>query len=246
MSKSIKEIINDIVCNPCDEIYEELLQLNAYQKFGVDGTTLELIYYKFLNTRIESAIWDFLITHLEHSLPINIATFLIDRDICILPLGHSSQEISIMWRLAGLIDEAAITLGVWLFTGNNYETELFKQFLDKHGDNYWVMQCLAYREGSSVIKKNLYMEYVSKHKKSNELEQLIYILESEKKALSNNITIGEIVQLYRMGEPKILRALAMNPLTPKEILNELTQISNVKLARVIRENARKNLKDNSK
>lgn len=241
MNPSIQEIITDLVCQPYDEISEELLHLDVYEKVGVDGEMLELIYNKFLDADIEGALWDFLISHLEHPLPVHIANMLIDRNLCLPSLGHSAQELSVMWRLAPLIDEAAIALGIWLFTDNRYEAELFEQFLYKHGDHYWVMQCLAYRESRSVSKNNLYRAYVLKHKRSDELEQLIHIVASEKKASSNHITGEEMFELFRMGEPKVLRALAMNPLTPKEILNELAQLSNVKLAKVIREQARKNL-----
>jgi hypothetical protein len=136
----LKDIVRHLLEN--DEIASRITQ-----------DTLFEIYNKVRDTPIEEAVWSKLISIYETPLPEGIVNDLINRRIAIIELGHSKQEVEVMWRLAELVEEALLTLAIEIYTNASFNDEETEKLFKKFFHNTWMMETLAYKKPSSQNKK---------------------------------------------------------------------------------------------
>lgn len=194
----------------------------------------------------ETPLWGAVLLELAHPLPDEVVGDLIDRGVATYALGHTRQSDPVQWRLAGLSDNALVTLGVDLYTDPDYATSEFGTLLQRFGNpphtGYtWLLDTLVRRDPSSPEKEQLLREAVDSHPDREKLQHLMEVRRHEAQARDESLGADELQTLYATAEPDVWRALAGNPNTPRETLLRLSEAAHVKRAKEIRALARANL-----
>lgn len=210
-----------------------------------DETLLEL-NHKVRNCPCEEPIWEAILWHIEHPLPTEVAHDLVDRKIAITLLGHTMQNEEIKWRLAPLVDEALLTLAKEFYMNPERSVEELQSVLRQYPDHQWMLSSLAHCYSSSIEKRAVFIEVVKQRPDADALLRILPVESmspSKRRATCISIPIvHQLESLYGTRVPEEILAIASNPQTPYEILEELVQLRGVALSRRIRIAADQNLR----
>lgn len=163
-------------------------------------------------------------------------------------LGHTQNSKPLLKFLADHFKypEAILTLGKSYFTDSDESSAKFAEFVERHRDNQWLLESLAYVEPSSVEKYKSYTAAMAAH--SGLLDKVIEIrrsLERQRNAAKASSEF-EIRELFEGGDPAVLRVLSANKHTPTDLLQKMLSLQGVKFARDIRNQAQNLLRQREK
>lgn len=157
-------------------------------------------------------------------------------------LGHQAEPRRLLEEMANVYryPEAVLTLGVSLYEETHESGDALEGFLEKHGDNVWLLETLARRQASSFAKQSLFLIAAARNPASERIKRI-----HEQHGLAREAEITEdpehLRALFASREPKVWLGLARNRRTPESLLEELIEVKDVALAREIREAAKHNL-----
>jgi len=167
--------------------------------------------------------------------------------VCHLPecqdvLGHRPLPPRVLEVLAEMYQypEAIITLGKQLYEDPETSITRFRSYLEGHTENGWLYRSLAHERASQAEKEQVLLDVSANTEWGETVRQImelrLRVAEAEKAADDSKLR-----QLFQSNEPAVLLALASNPHTPGEILQQLATVSRVKFARQIRNAAQEQL-----
>ena len=190
----------------------------------------------------EEDFWKEIIGNYSGPLPDGVVVSLMERKLCLSELGHSIQSIKMMWMLADISSEARISLGKILFLDPKSELGSVKRFLDNHHNDPWLLQSLARIEPSSHELELLLKEYLLKAPSGDELIKTFESYSAARRVVSEDNPDILRDLFLQFPHPKVFLNLAKNLMTPLDILNSLSAIKDVKLAKQIRNNAKETIR----
>lgn len=167
---------------------------------------------------------------------------LCERGECLDDLGHRLGPRKLLEAMAERhhYPEAILTLGKTLY-GNRIEpAERLRTFLNEHRDRNWLFETLARETPDPPEKEQVLREVVAPLPVRQPVEQLLEGRRQERLAAAATDP-REIERLYQLDQPRIWRALAANPHTPRAILQSLREVKGVAFSREIRTVAASNL-----
>jgi len=171
----------------------------------------------------------------------DLLEYLITQKIAVDTLAHLSLPDKYLWMLTQYAEEALITLGKRYFISDNYSVEEFSSLLKQAPSTYWLWSSLLFVTTNNVYKrktliKSLFLLTDFADLKENVIEEITEGI------LSRTSRIDVIIKHYAIDKPRLLRGIAQNRFTPKDILIELSHVENVKFAKQIRQMSSDNLK----
>lgn len=211
----------------------------------VEEDNLNAFKSKIQGHKKENELWEQTIYAYRHPLPDGICMYLISNQIAISALGHSRQSDKILRILGDYIEEAALTLGKAMYTQDIYSADELKEVLNSYYNNYWLWESLLYQKPSSQEKFHLFNTMLNKHAGFDRIKEKREVLQQEE-MLQITDSVEVIIKFYRLNQSSYLHSLALNSNTPINILQELSCLKGLPLARAIRSAARDNLKIRSK
>lgn len=227
------------------ELVNEDFYLDEYIKDieikHIDQKLLLVIKEKLQNSIIEHIFWQKSLHYIHvESLNNSLLDYFISNNIAIHVLGHMQLSSNYLDTLANTVDEAVITLGKRYFIENEYSLKEFEDFVKKHNNNYWLWSTLLNLNDTNNIKNKILIRLLFLCTSFDELKNN-YIEENKEKVLKKTKKIEIIENAYKKRNPIFLKAIAINPITPLYIINELVKIKEIKYANQIRSLALKNL-----
>jgi hypothetical protein len=188
----------------------------------------------------EQAYLPWLLEHPE--APESVLLDFCERGLYLDDLGHRSGPRRLLERMATKhrYPEAILTLGRQLYTEPAESVSALRAFLAEHRDLPWLFTSLAHQEARPPEKEAVLLDLAGDLPGREEVQAIRAVRRQEMRAAVAT-DAGEIEQLYRLREPAVWRALAGNPHTPVQLLQELSAVKSVKFAREIRHLAQANL-----
>lgn len=180
-------------------------------------------------------------THSE--TPESILYSLCDDDILRAAIAHRknlSREMVEFLADGYGVDEAILSLGKLLYTSPEETTADFHEFLNNHIRHDWLLQSLVREVPSTGRKRKALVEGIDQRADRNVLLETMDEYELARK-IKSSCNDDELLAAARSNSPRVLLALAANPHTPKDILQQLAEISERASARDIRKTAKHNL-----
>jgi hypothetical protein len=197
---------------------------------------------KLKGTKIEDAFWSDTLGYIDNeSLTDEVFNYFYKNNVAITALGHLPLKDEFLWRLAEQVEESILTLGVRYYTDDKYSVEEFRNFLLKFTTYDWLWNTLISTNTNNpnkdkVLKKILFSATDFDNYKQKLIEQSI------EKNLKVTKRVNVINKYYRINNPRYLRGVSQNPITPLSILEELINVKNIKYARDIRQFASENIR----
>lgn len=180
----------------------------------------------------------------EHpDTPHDLLLEIYESGLCLDDLGHRQGPRVLLEKLANeaKYPEAILTLAIQFYTDSSITVDEYNGFLRRHADNDWMLETLVRRQGSSAEKELLLEGAIGLHPEANRLRHLMEVNRWSQRA-ARAADPEEIERLYSTGEPAVWLALAGNGATPRRLLEQLAEATNVRLARRIRNGAREMLR----
>jgi F0F1-type ATP synthase delta subunit len=163
-------------------------------------------------------------------------------------LGHRSEPRQLIELLADehKYPEAVLTIAKYLYTESGASIDEFQRFLEQHADNAWMLKSLVHLSVSRGEKDEALSKVLKRH--SDLYSYYIEVRRSQQRqARAATETSAEGIQeLFETRDPAVLCSLATNPNTPEPVLEQLTQIKEIKRSREIRQLAKDALRRKSK
>lgn len=247
--KDVKDWLN-FVRNANIEQLEEMIKTDFYlnefldnkEDIKVESNLIIVCQQKLKGTKIEDKLWSNTLWFIDNeSLTNEVFNYFYENNVAITALGHLPLKDEFLWLLVGQVEESILTLGIRYFTEAKYSVEDFRNFLLKFTTCDWLWNTLISTETSNpdkdkVLKKTLFSSTNFDNYKQKLIEQSI-----ERNLRSTN-RIKIINKYYKINNPRFLRGIAQNPITPLNILVELINIKNIRYARDIRQLASENIR----
>lgn len=157
-------------------------------------------------------------------------------------LGHRKGPRRLLESLANSYrhPEATITVAIDLYTAPNESLEAFQAFIDRHGDNTWMLESLIRCESSTPEKEQALIDAIARHPEAPRLQRVVEIARLEAEAAVTS-SPKRIEELFRTNDRAVWRRLAANPNASPEVLRELAMVRNGPLAKEIRATAQSQL-----
>lgn len=226
-------------------IIDEKFSLENYvvdiEVTDIDSMELLNLKNKFQGTKIENLIWEELLQFINPKLlPNELIDYFIENEIALSILGHLPLDDMFLWKLVGVSGEAILTLGKRYYLNDVYTNENFTFMLEKFKDNYELWNMLLdiiphNGEKRKILIKNLFI-----YTNFEELKRMI-IEENIENMLKKTQIVSIIKKKFACNNYRYLRGIAQNPITPISLLENLTEIKDVKYAKQIRDYAKANL-----
>lgn len=151
-------------------------------------------------------------------------------------LAHRSGPIDLLLKIArtkNSPDEALLTVGDYYYFSPKVSPAKFQSFIEEFTTEEHLLVSLTYKLNGKDEKSAIFEKVIQNLKDLKELYQEVLM---EKKLLS--ATDKDLIEKqFYTKKPKFLRSISQNMATPINILEKLVEISNIKYASSIRENA---------
>ncbi|HVA47260.1 MAG TPA: hypothetical protein VNH11_12905 [Pirellulales bacterium] len=170
-----------------------------------------------------------------------LATY--ESGLCLDELGHRQGPRWLLEKLANeaRYPEAIITLAIQLYTDARESAEDFRVFVERHSDHFWMLDTLVRRNPSCAEKESILERAIAVHPEANRLRYQLQVNRWSQKAAETE-DLQEMQHLYATGEPAVWLALAGNQASPRDLIEQLAAVKDVRLARRIRNRANEALK----
>jgi hypothetical protein len=162
-------------------------------------------------------------------------------------LGHRSGPRALLEHMAnqqGYL-EAVLTLALQYYRDGGVLAVEFRSFLDRHRENYSILKTLLYELEADNPKNAVVEEACRRHSNADDLYQLQARLSTIQCAKHCSEEM-QIRNLYGSGDPQVLVALAENPSTPVDLLEQMVRLERTPNAGRIRHAAKLNLSARSR
>lgn len=117
----------------------------------------------------EADLWLWLLQSLPGGVPEAVVHDLIDREIAIEAIGHCKLSDAALWRLAGRVDEALLTLAKRRYVSERCTADQFEEVLHAFPEHEWMLTSLPGLLPSSRHKAVRLAEYIREHPRRDEL-----------------------------------------------------------------------------
>lgn len=219
----------------------EILSISADAENGVQTLEKLMLFLKH-NVEAEKKIWENIIMEIPWELLSDeVIAYLYSNHIADIELAHLPLSDKWLRKYSKYDDEAAINLGIRMYSDGRYSTLAFFEFVSEYRNNSRVLEILLRSSMVDFAKANALMMICDA---SND-EHIKRLSENARKYVQMSFTmdIGLIEKMYseRQGSD-VLLAISQNTNTPESILNELTNLRKTKDASAIRLNAANTLK----
>ncbi|TYP69423.1 hypothetical protein [Paenibacillus methanolicus] len=199
------------------------------------------IHRELKHAAAEEVFWRKLNLLYHDPLPPSIAFDLIDRNVAVVELGHSRQEMNVMWALAGKIDEALLTLAIDIYVKPAFGMEDAERLFAGYDHHAWMLETLIRQEPSSPGKRTLLEAALQRNAHADVLLRLLASRDNGNHAKRDDLPAESYYDLFRTNDSHVWLSLSQNPNTPEELLQRLLKAKDISNARLIRESARLNL-----
>lgn len=160
-------------------------------------------------------------------------------------LAHRRGPIELLLNIARLENppsEALLTAGQFYYDSSEISPNKFSSFLKEFSNQEVLFISLARYINKKDEKSLIFRDFVSGSEKILRLHEKVLI--SYKLKTTKDLPL--IIEKFNTKVPMFLRSISKNKFTPVEILESLTEISNIKYASTIRFNARTRLNEKTK
>ncbi|MFB9330699.1 hypothetical protein ACFFSY_32565 [Paenibacillus aurantiacus] len=199
------------------------------------------LHRELKHTAAEETVWRKLVLLYRKPLPPSIAFDLIDRNLAVVELGHTRQEVHVMWKLAGIVDEALLTLAIEVYVNPAFGLKETELLFDSYDQRTWMLETLIRQEPSAPEKRALLEAAIQRNTHADSLRRLLVSADRERLARRSDLPAETYDALFETNDPRVWLSLSQNPSTPVELLRRFLQAKDIPNARRIRESARLHL-----
>lgn len=200
----------------------------------VRDEVLFALWQKLRGTKTEQVLWQALIPALLRPLPLAIARDLLDRKIAFNALEHTRQADEVQWRLANSSEAVVLRLAKECYLNSEQSVSDFTRLLQTFSASPKTLTSLLELEPTSLEKEQILLTVVRQQPDAFFLFHVREVRLMIVRAQRQPLNLADAQTLYATGEPKVLRALASNPSTPRSLLLELARVKNIAYASEIR------------
>lgn len=133
------------------------------------GSLLSRLHEQTRGAEWEADLWFWLLQFLPDGLPDAVAHDLIDREIAVDALGHCNLTDAALWRLAGWVDEALLTLSKRRYVSAEHTADQFEEVLYAFPQHKWMLMSLPSLLPSSHEKAERLAARLREHPRRDEL-----------------------------------------------------------------------------
>lgn len=227
-------------------IFTEEFSLDEHIAFNdvaeIDELMLTEIQEKLRGSSAEQQFWTETLPYIHvNCFTEDLAEYWIENSIALETLGHLPLRDKFLWMLAGETEEALLTLGKRHYLKDDYTCIQLEALLKNSLNSHWLWSSLLSIKPNNngkrkILVKNLFQLTEFEDLKGDVIEEIT------EEILSKTTRIDVIRKHYSTQHSRLLRGIAQNPSTPKEILSELANRTDTKFAKQIRQFASDNLK----
>lgn len=219
----------------------EILSISADAENGVQTLEKLMLFLKH-NVEAEKKIRENIVMEIPWELLSDeVIAYLYSNHIADIELAHLPLSDKWLRKYSKYDDEAAINLGIRMFSDWRYSALTFFEFVSEYRNNGRVLGILLRSSMADFAKVNALLMICDA---SND-EYIKGLSENARKYVQVSFTtdIELIEKMYsEQQDPNVLLAISQNANTPEPILNELTNLRKIKDASAIRLNAANTLK----
>lgn len=205
--------------------------------------TVDLSALKEINDSNQDFDWEDYVESLDFSeIGEDTIDFLITERLGLIALSHKDLSEKALFSLSKLgYEEALFTLGKKLSVDPTVSDEDFARFLENFCDNFGLFfQLLEY--GTLLPNRKAVLIETGRKSKNNELSE--YISDISLADMAASACEEYLIRsAFERREYHALLAIAANPNTPKDILEDLIHCSDIKFSKRIRKLSRENLRN---
>ncbi|MDE6591925.1 MAG: hypothetical protein K2K57_02535 [Oscillospiraceae bacterium] len=187
-------------------------------------------------------LWEKLLLHIDMSaFDDRCFNYFYENDLCLCTLVHMVMEDKYLKKLAHVYDEAYIRLAKRYYGNYKYSVSDFAGLLkgckfESVFENLFTFE--KYISPKGIVLHKVIEENPLLSPELKDISRRIY----KAKMLMCTDDMHMIEEYFNKNDYIYMAAISRNPFAPKDILNALTQVSNVKYASHIREQSRETLK----
>ncbi|MDP9351208.1 MAG: hypothetical protein M3P51_06685, partial [Chloroflexota bacterium] len=172
---------------------------DPYRKIGeVPDELLRELHRRLRGTGCEQPVWCAVASELARPLPDDVADDFLDRagelELLTLTLGHTRQGDRAQWRLAELVEEALLTLGIEFYRDPERDASELRSLLERFRDRKgygWLLDTLVRRDPSSPEKERVLREAVERHPEREKLRRTMEEARLLRRAADPGIGVDE-------------------------------------------------------